>query len=429
MSRKITAEPGRKLTVSRKNQAASRRSRTVISLFTGAGGLDLGLEVAGFNIAACVEIDVASRETLRTNRPAWKLVEPGDIHRVSPEQVLSHAGVERRGACVVSGGPPCQPFSKSANWATRGSSGMLDPRSATLLAYLKFVDAALPRVFLLENVRGLSAGTSQNSALQPLRDEIDAINRRNGTSYKAQVVHLNAADYGVPQIRERVFIIASIDGRAFEAPAATHGDDYGLEPYRSAWDAIGDLDKPEWPSELNPTGKWAELLKSIPEGKNYLWHTPRGGGRPLFGWRTRYWSFLLKLSKCQPSWTIQAIPGPATGPFHWRSRLLSVEELARLQTFPKDFRFIGDRRSAHRQIGNAVPCALGELLGLEIRRQLLDDIEASGTLSLIPNRRNGMARAHHTGKVPSSYRALEGAHRDHPGPGRGPGRVWTAKAK
>ena len=127
----------------------------------------------------------------------------------------------------------------------------------------------------------------------------------------------------------------------------------------------------KWSSKLNPTGKWAGLLKSIPEGKNYLWHTPRGAGEPLFGWRTRYWSFLLKLAKDRPSWTIQAAPGPATGPFHWKSRLLSIEEVARLQTFPIDYEFTGDRRSMLRQIGNAVPCAIGELLGLEIRRQLL----------------------------------------------------------
>lgn len=403
--------------------------RTVVSLFTGAGGLDVGLEAAGFNIAACVELDEASRETLRLNRPNWKVVEPGDIHAVTPAQILSQAGIRAKELALVSGGPPCQPFSKSANWATRGSSGMLDPRAATLHAYFRFVEAALPRVFVLENVRGLSATASQNGALQPLRIEIDAINRRNGTAYKANVVHLNAADYGVPQHRERVFVIASIDGRAFETPVATHGTNDGLEPYRTAWDAIGELDGPKWPAELNPTGKWAGLLKSVPEGNNYLWHTPHGGGRPLFGWRTRYWSFLLKLSKRMPSWTIQAIPGPATGPFHWRSRLLSVDELARLQTFPKGFVFSGDRRSAHRQIGNAVPCALGELLGLEIRRQLFDDVEAARALTSIPSRRKDRIRAHPTGQVPASYRSLESNHLDHPGAGLGPGRVWTAKSK
>jgi DNA (cytosine-5)-methyltransferase 1 len=415
--------------VSRKQNAVERPGRTVISLFTGAGGLDVGLEAAGFDISACVEVDTECQETLRTNRPAWKLIDPGDIHKVTPDQILAQAGVGRGELCVVSGGPPCQPFSKSANWATRGSRGMLDPRAATLHAYLGFVEAALPKVFVLENVRGLSAAASQNGALQPLRDEIDAINRRNGTRYKAEVVHLNAADYGVPQIRERVFIVASIDGHTFTLPPATHGDADGLKPYRTAWDAIGDLDKPQWPDELNPTGKWAGLLKSIPEGRNYLWHTPHGGGRPLFGWRTRYWSFLLKLSKRLPSWTIQAVPGPATGPFHWRSRLLSVEELARLQTFPAAYRFNGDRRSAHRQIGNAVPCALGELLGLEIRRQLLNDSAAERELTLIPKRRNGSVRAHPAGPVPLSYRSLEAKHRDHPGAGLGPGRVWTVKTK
>ncbi|MGH8069990.1 MAG: DNA cytosine methyltransferase, partial [Candidatus Entotheonellia bacterium] len=130
--------------------------------------------------------------------------------------------------------------------------------------------------------------------------------------------------------RERVFILASIDGQTLKAPLPTHGEGNGLEPYHTAWDAIGDLDKEDWPLELEVTGKWAALLRSIPEGKNYLWHTPRGGGEPLFGWRTRYWSFLLKLSKRHPSWTIQAEPGPATGPFHWRNRMLSIEELARV---------------------------------------------------------------------------------------------------
>jgi len=109
------------------------------------------------------------------------------------------------------------------------------------------------------------------------------------------------------------------------------------------------------------------LLKSIPEGKNYLWHTPRGAGEPLFGWRTRYWSFLLKLSKGQPSWTIQAEPGPATGPFHWRNRLLSIQELVRLQTFPDEYEIVGSRRSAQMQVGNAVPPFLAEQVTIALR--------------------------------------------------------------
>jgi DNA (cytosine-5)-methyltransferase 1 len=218
-------------------------------------------------------------------------------------------------------------------------------------------------VMLLENVRGLTFDGKDEGA-RLLQKSVERINRKKKTNYQLVTLHLNAAHYGVPQLRERVFIIASRSGEVFEAPRPTHGDGEGREPYRTAWDAIGDLDVADWPEGLAPKGKWGRLLPSVPEGQNYLWHTPGGGGEPLFGWRMRFWSFLLKLAKNQPSWTIQAEPGPATGPFHWRSRLLSVHELARLQTFPEGYVFDGDRRSAQRQIGNAVPCALAELLGL-----------------------------------------------------------------
>lgn len=395
-----------------------------MSLFTGAGGLDLGLEAAGFLVSICTEIDEDARGTLRANRPTWMLAEPGDIHKVGPKEILDQAKLRPGDLTLLAGGPPCQPFSKSAYWANGGVRGLVDPRANTLRAYLEIVEAALPHVLLLENVSGLAKSGGNEGGLQLLQHKLHAINRRQGTQYELQVIHLNAAHYGVPQIRERVFILASINGRILTLPPPTHGNGDSLDPYRTAWDAIGDLDQESWPPELNPAGKWAALLKSIPEGKNYLWHTPRGGGEPLFGWRTRYWSFLLKLSKRQPSWTIQAEPGPATGPFHWRNRLLSIEELARIQTFPSGYQFIGGRRSAHRQIGNAVPCALGELLGLEIRRQLLGDRQVRRQLTLAPARRQNCPRAHPVQAVPHAYLDLRGTHSDHPGPGLGPGRVW-----
>jgi DNA (cytosine-5)-methyltransferase 1 len=156
-----------------------------------------------------------------------------------------------------------------------------------------------------------------------------------------------------------------------------------------------------------------------PVSPNYLWHTPRGGGEPLFGWRTRYWSFLLKLSKAQPSWTLQAEPGPGTGPFHWRNRLLSTAELARLQTLPSGYALQGSYRSAQRQIGNALPSAIGELLGLEIRRQFRGD-GLRRTPTLVPAVREKCPPAQSMELLPEKYLVLRGDHPDHPGRGKGP---------
>ncbi|MFZ0927848.1 MAG: DNA cytosine methyltransferase [Syntrophobacteraceae bacterium] len=413
--------------MSRQNPSDSCSDRTVLSLFTGAGGLDLGLEAAGFSISICVEVAEDARGTLKANRPHWRHAEPGDIHKIPPHEILAQAGLTRGEATLLSGGPPCQPFSKSAYW-TGNSHGLNDPRASGMLTFLKVIDVGLPKVLLLENVRGLASNEDGAGGLQLFENGLRSINRKRGSAYQLQVFHLNAASYGVPQSRERIFFLAAIDGRTLNVPPVTHGEGDHLEPYLTAWDAIGDLDRVDCPPELVPVGKWAELLKSIPEGRNYLWHTRRGGGEPLFGWRTRYWSFLLKLAKHRPSWTIQAEPGPATGPFHWRNRLLSVQELARLQTFPDGYQFVGNRQSVQRQIGNAVPCALGELLGREIRRQFLGERDIGRQLNLIPRRQADCPQEHPLDPVPESYLNLRGDHADHPGKGRGPGKVWKGKA-
>lgn len=407
------------------HRRASRSSpKNVISLFAGAGGLDLGLEAAGFDARLCVEIDEDARATLQLNRPDWKIAEPGDIDCIEPAEILRQAGLRPGEATLLAGGPPCQPFSKSGYWSSGDSGRLKDPRANTLKAYLRIVEEATPKVFVLENVKGL-AFNGKDEGLRFLQQQIAAINRRIGSNYNPQVIHINAADYGIPQRRERIFVVAQREGVEFELPPPTHcprGEvaSSGLEPYMSTWDAIGDLDVDIWPEELKPTGKWTGLLPSIPEGKNYLWHTPRCGGTPLFGWRTRYWSFLLKLAKSEPSWTIQAEPGPATGPFHWKNRLLSIEELCRLQTFPEGYRITGDRRAAHRQIGNAVPCALAEMLGLEIRRQLLGE-RVRTDLTLLPTRRSRIPPPEVCKRVASQYRRLRRRRREHPGTGRGPG--------
>jgi len=394
---------------------------SVLSLFTGAGGLDLGLEAAGFKPVLCVENDEDARATLQNNRPSWRLSEPGDIHQLSSVELLRQARLKPRQLTLLSGGPPCQPFSQSMYWTTGDAPRLKDPRSRTLQAYLNVVRVTLPKLLLLENVMGL-AFAGKDEGIRLLERGLRKINQEHATSYDPQIITLNAANYGVPQFRERIFVVAHIDGIRFEAPQATHGPEVGKQPFLTSWDAIGDLDNAAWPEELDLTGRWAKLLPSIPEGRNYLWHTPENGqhgGEPLFGWRTRFWSFLLKLAKDQPSWTIQAVPGPATGPFHWKSRLLSIEELARLQTFPRNYKFLGTRRSGQRQIGNAVPSAIGELLGLEFRRQLLGH-RVRRTLSLIPERRDQCPEPEVPADVPRSYLKLRAKHAAHPGTGLGP---------
>lgn len=402
----------------------------MLSLFTGAGGLDLGLETAGFEPVLCVEVDGDSRETLQLNRPAWRLSDPGDIDELEPADLLRQAGVKPRQLALLAGGPPCQPFSKSMYWSTGDAPRLRDPRAKTLHAYLDVVAATLPQVLLLENVRGL-AFDGKDEGLRLLERGLRKLNKEHSTSYAPQTITINASDYGVPQIRERIFVLASIDGRQIEMPASTHGEGPHKEPVLTAWDAIGELDVTTWPAELDASGRWAALLPSIPEGQNYLWHTPRNaknGGQPLFGWRTRFWSFLLKLAKDQPSWTIQADPGPATGPFHWKSRLLSVKEMCRLQTFPQGYEIVGSRRSAHRQVGNAVPAAIGELLGLELRRQLYGD-RVRRNLRLLPERAAESPPPERVKRVPREYLKLRAEHHEHPGTGLGPAARRRARAE
>jgi DNA (cytosine-5)-methyltransferase 1 len=410
----------------RGGHVSDRLHLKVISLYTGVGGLDLGFEAAGYRTVAAVEIDPVACKVLARNRPHWNIIQE-DISAVGSSQLLDAARLRPKEADVLIGGPPCQPFSKSGYWATGDTRRLDDPRATTLHHYFRIMRATLPRAFLIENVLGLSY-SGKSEGLEFIKREIALINRRTGIRYSVGVQSLNASDFGVPQLRERVFVVGARNGTPFQFPRPTHGtpervtENENLAPYTTAWDAIGDLPQDSNDPELVVSGKWADLLPTIPEGKNYLWHTPRGGGEPLFGWRTRYWNFLLKLSKSQPSWTIQAQPGPATGPFHWRNRKLSAEELSRLQTFPKTLYFdICKRSDIQRLIGNAVPSALAEVLAREIRVQLLGASPWRKTPSLIPKKRAIVPAPERPLPVPKKYRDLAGPHAEHPGTGRGAG--------
>lgn len=382
-----------------------------ISLYSGAGGLDYGVEHAGFETAIAVEMDKWACETLRHNRD-WPVVED-KIENVSSDYILKTAKLKRGEADLLIGGPPCQPFSKSGYGQEGDAKRLADPRANTLTEYMRVLEDTLPKSFILENVFGI-AYKGKDEGLIFLKESLEAINKRNGTHYSFQWDVINAAHFGVPQIRERVFILGSRDGDTFEFPQPRfYAKDKAkeelkfnvdLKKYRTAWDAIGDLvpDKESYKkSEVG--GKWGALLPSIPPGENYLWHTERGGGDVLFKWRSRFWSFLLKLHPDKPSWTIQAQPGTAVGPFHWNNRRLTTREMARIQTFPDNVEILGGITNVQKQLGNAVPSAIGELLGREIRKQFFNDKISSKDLMLIPKVKNDEFDLKFVKKIPQDY--------------------------
>jgi DNA (cytosine-5)-methyltransferase 1 len=394
-----------------------------VSLFSGCGGMDYGFQAAGFKTRVANEIDPTCCKTLRTNLNC--VVIERDIFAVPTEELLAAAGLKRREAALVYGGPPCQPFSKAGFWATGETRRLADSRADTLNAYVRVIREALPAAFVLENVAGL-AFINKDEGLRYLLNELKRINRDEGTAYRPQHAIMRAVEHGVPQQRERLFLVAFRDGAPFTFPRARFSDclatkQFGsLEPARTAWDAIADISERLLAGEdLTVTGKWADLLPTIPEGQNYLWHTERGGGEPLFGWRRRFWNFLLKLAKNRPAWTIAAQPGPATGPFHWENRRLSMRELCRLQTFPDSVMLHGDARAVQKQAGNAVPSLLAEVIGRRVVCTLTGNAESKAHPKLLPPVRLPVPPPAPPHRVPRRFLHLRHCESAHPGAGKG----------
>lgn len=386
-----------------------QRRFTCVSTFTGLGGMDLGLEAAGFEHLASVEWDDAARRSIKANARdgTWNLLETGDIEQVAKELKPSDLGLAQGDLDLLVGAPPCQPYSKAAQWTPSARKGLDDRRGQYLDDLLTLANRLRPKVVLLENVRGFVHG--KTSAVGHIESCLFAL----GDRYVVQHAVLNAVDYGVPQRRSRAIVVATRLDRPFDWPEPRE--------QRVAWDALSDLGpQDDLPSA---TGAWAELLPSIPEGQNYLFHTDRGEGLPLFGYRTRYWSFLLKLAKAEPSWTLPAQPGPATGPFHWDNRPLSVPEMLRLQSFPAEWKVEGPRRTDQvRQIGNATPPLLAEVLGASVARHIDPGLDLERALEFdIPAARPIPPPRPATKVTAQRLLDLVGDHTPHPGHGKGPG--------
>jgi len=335
-----------------------------LSLFSGAGGLDIGFHKAGYEIVAAVEIEKAYAETLELNTGSGELFGPGlkvhceDIRTFDPSPYAS-IGIE----CVI-GGPPCQTFS-AAGRRSGGVLGLDDERGQLFKAYIRILKAIEPKVFVFENVYGLPGANGGGPWREIVKGFADA-----GYDLTAEV--LDAADYGVPQHRERLFMVGARNP-GFVFPLPTHGPDApGRRPLVTAKRALKGLGDPKEAPGNGPGGLYGHLLPLVPEGMNYSFFTREmGHPAPQFAWRSKFHDFLYKADPESPVRTIKSKPGKFTGPFHWNNRHFTAAELQRLQSFPDDYKIAGKYNTILEQIGNSVPPGLAHAVATSVRDQLL----------------------------------------------------------
>lgn len=372
---------------------------SVISLFSGAMGLDLGMHQTGrYRLRACVEKEKAFAQTIVRNQQAGRL--PGDlavyardIRDLDPAEVLSAAGLAPGQLDVLVGGPPCQSFS------TAGRRGTVqDVRGTLLWEFLRFVDYMQPKVFILENVRGLLSAAIRHRPISlrpekggaPLSQEeqpgsvvrlfADDLRKIDGVAYHMDCFEVNAVNYGAPQLRERAIFIGNRIGIDVDFPDPTHAqpNSNGLPPWRTLGDAIGGLkhDPADTIMDFSPRKK--RFLAQVPEGANWrslplaqqqesmgkAWHAK--GGRS--GWWRR-------LSYDLPCPTLVTMPNHASTSLCHPSevRALSIREYAAIQEFPRDWEFHGTATQQYAQVGNAVPVRLGAIAG-EVVAGALDSL-------------------------------------------------------
>ncbi|MGC8988197.1 DNA cytosine methyltransferase [Infirmifilum sp.] len=360
---------------------------TVISLFTGAYGLDLGFELAGFRVAVALDISEESYMNLRANRPKIPFL-LGDIKGFSTADILKEAGLRPGEVDIITGGPPCQPFSPAGK-----RQSLKDPRAAPLMDFIRVVREARPKVFVMEEVPGILSARVRHVPIRergkrPLTPDEEpgsawrvVLEELGKTGYRVAWKVLNAADYGTPQVRERVIIIGvRPDLKRLPAfPEPTHSKEpavlFGvLRPWLTIAEAlVGIRDHagftplpPKYARYIGyvpPGGNWRQIpdeLKS--EAMNAAYHA--SGGRM---------GFYRRLTWFEPSPTLVTSPTmKATMMIHpWEDRPLSVREYLRLQGFPDDWRVVVSVQSAYRLFGEAVPVPLARAIAGAIRDRIL----------------------------------------------------------
>lgn len=363
--------------------AASRTdsgSLKVLSFFSGAMGLDQGLEDAGMTTLMACEFDRASRETIKANRPDLPVI--GDIWHYDAETIRAVAGLAPdESPDLVAGGPPCQAFS------TAGSRrGLEDLRGNVFMHFLQLITNLRPKYAVIENVRGLlsmpvSANAVPIETLESLGNPADFYGKHGvirlvartleEAGYEVSFNLYNAANFGSAQIRERVVVIAALGGPRVPYLKPTHSANalHGLAPWRTLRDVAGDLVESEnhvnFPESrlkyfrmLNAGENWRSLPRDVQaEAMGKSFHL--GGGKT---------GFYRRLSWDKPAPTLVTHPAmPATDLCHpTLDRPLSVEEYRRIQDFPDDWMLAGSVTDQYKQLGNAVPVKLGEAIGRAI---------------------------------------------------------------
>ena len=330
---------------------------TSIELFAGAGGLALGLERAGFEHIALIEIDKDAADTLKLNRPNWNVIHE-DIAKISPLNLENYFDIERGALDLLSGGAPCQSFSYAGK-----RLGLEDARGTLFYHYAIFLENLSPKVFLFENVRGLishNGGRTYQTMLDIFAE----------CGYVIQKAVLNAWDYGNAQKRERLITIGIrkdlADKINIQFPKPHDYKPVLRDVLKNVPASVGAEYSSHKKSlfEMIPQGGyWRNLPEDL--AKDYMkscWNM--GGGRT---------GILRRMSLDEPSLAVLTSPTQKqTERCHpLEARPFTVRENARIQSFPDDWKFFGSMYSQYRQVGNAVPVNLAFDIAVEIRKGLL----------------------------------------------------------
>lgn len=368
-----------------------------ISLFTGAGGLDIGFENAGFDILSTLEIHPSYCSTVREMKKKGvtipgksrtyfqdaKIIE-GDIRETSAKDLLCG----KKDVDSLIGGPPCQAFSSAGKQLS-----IFDERGTLVYEYFRLLKEIMPKVFLFENVRGLVTARGKNN--EPGEILNDLLDRFAGLGYNCRVDLLNSADFGSPQRRVRCFIIGSRIAAAPEFPPPTHSEkpqeSLFVADRRLPWTTLGDFlethaDQNEEHWTL-PSEKLAEALKDIPEGSGLKSQGAVEVTRPGGHWGYRQGTFIADQTK--PARTVTG--SSSQDWIRTKSgvlRRLTLREVARLQGFPDEWDFSGSLADQFQQVGNAVPTIFGEILGKTIHDYLHKGYKAceASNATVLPDR-------------------------------------------